>query len=126
MQTTPFLLLAILYICHYIADFQLTTSKMIEAKANGGKYLPIMQHAGIHALLMAVCLVLFGVKWQTTILLFLLQFVSHFLIDMGKGRINKFYPTTADVSQKIYWQLYGFDQLMHSFVIITMCYFAVY
>lgn len=101
MQTTPFLLLAILYICHYIADFQLTTSKMIAAKANGEKTPLLMQHAAIYALHMAVCLILFGVKWQTTILLILMQFVSHFLIDIGKGRINKSYPQTADVSQKL-------------------------
>ena len=70
MQTHPILLLAALFMCHYIADYQLTTPKMIAAKSHGKTYLPILQHAVIHATLMTICLLLFGVNFQIGLYLF--------------------------------------------------------
>ncbi len=46
MQTHPILLLAALFMCHYIADYQLTTKKMIIAKSHGKNYLPILTYIG--------------------------------------------------------------------------------
>lgn len=111
--------------CHYIADYQLTTPKMIAAKSHGKTYLPILQHAVIHATLMTICLLLFGVNFQIGLYLFVLQLVTHFLIDVGKGRINKRFPKTADTTQKIYWQVYGLDQFLHTMVILIMSFIAV-
>ena len=110
-----------LLICHYLADFCLTTPAMIRAKADGRNVWPIMLHAGIHALLMGLCLLAWGISWKMLLLLMLVEWGSHFLIDTAKGRITAHYPVLADQQQKPYWMLYGFDQLLHLLVIVYIC-----
>lgn len=119
------LLLIVLLICHFLADFCLTTPKMIRAKADGRNIWPILLHAGVHALLVGVCLLAFGVSWRLMLLLMLAELVTHFLIDTGKGRITARFPKLADMQQKPYWMLYGFDQLLHQLVIIGIWYYAI-
>lgn len=120
------LLLIVLLICHYLADFCLTTPKMIQAKADGRNIWPILLHASVHALLMGLCLLVFGVSWKLLLLLMLAELVSHFLIDTAKGRLTAHFPKLADMQQKPYWMLYGFDQLLHQGVIIGIWYYAIF
>ena len=99
-------LLIVLLICHYIADFCLTTPAMIKAKADGRNIWPILLHAGVHALLAGVCLLVFRVSWKLLLMLMLAELVSHFLIDTCKGRLTARFPKLADIQQKPYWILY--------------------
>ena len=115
-------LLIVLLICHYLADFCLTTPAMIRAKADGRNVGPILLHAGIHAILMGLCLLLSGVHWKLLLLLMLAELVTHFLIDTGKGRLTARFPKLADMQQKPYWMLYGLDQLLHLLVIVCIWY----
>ena len=119
------LLLLALLACHYLADFCLTTSKMIQAKADGKNIWPILLHAGVHALLVGVCLLFFGVSLKLMLLLILAEHVTHFLVDTGKGCITARFPKLADMRQKPYWMLYGFDQLLHQLVIVGIWYYAI-
>lgn len=119
------LLLISLLICHYLADFCLTTPAMIKAKADGRKAGPILLHASIHAMLMGLCMLVFGVSWKLLLLLVLAELVSHFLIDTCKGRLTARFPKLADLQQKPYWILYGFDQLLHLLVIVGIWFFSV-
>ena len=115
-------LLLILLACHYLADFCLTTPSMIKAKADGRNVWPILLHAGIHAVLMGLCLLIWGVAWEMLLLLMLAELVSHFLIDTAKGRLTAHFPKLADMQQKPYWMLYGLDQLLHLLVIVCIWY----
>ena len=115
-------LLLILLACHYLADFCLTTPSMIKAKADGRNVWPILLHAGIHAVLMGLCLLMWGVAWEMLLLLMLAELVSHFLIDTAKGRLTDRFPKLADMQQKPYWMLYGLDQLLHLLVIVCIWY----
>jgi len=115
-------LLLILLACHYLADFCLTTPSMIKAKADGRNVWPILLHAGIHAVLMGLCLLIWGVAWEMLLLLMLAELVSHFLIDTAKGRLTARFPKLADMQQKPYWMLYGLDQLLHLLVIVCIWY----
>jgi len=119
------LLLISLLVCHYLADFVLTSPSMIRAKADGKTLLPIMLHAAIHALLMAVCLLLFGATWQVWALLVGVEWISHFLIDTAKGRLTALFPLLANSQQKPYWALYGFDQLLHLLIIVLIWFLAI-
>lgn len=114
------LLLVSLLVCHYMADYCLTTPSMIRAKADGRRLWPIMFHASIHAGLVGLCMLLWEVSWRLLSLLVLLEFVSHFLIDTAKGRLTARYPVLADMQRKPYWMLYGFDQLLHLLVIVLI------
>ena len=111
------LLLIALLVCHYLADYCLTLPVMIRAKADGKTYWPIVLHSIVHAALVGVCLLLWSVSWSQMLMLMALEMVSHFIIDTAKGRLSASFPVLADVQRKLYWMLYGFDQLLHQMVI---------
>ena len=119
------LLLIVLLVCHYLADFVLTTPSMIAAKAVGKPLLPIAGHAGVHAGLVAVCLAVAGTPAAILAELSGLEWLSHLLIDAGKGLATRQYPTLADNSHKPYWVLFGFDQLLHLVMIVMIWHFAL-
>lgn len=116
------LLLATLLICHYLADFCFTSPSMIKAKSDGGNPWPILLHASIHAGLVGICLLSWGVSWKLLLMLILFELVSHFLIDTAKGRLTAHYSILGDMQKKPYWMLYGFDQLLHLLVILMIGY----
>ena len=122
---TAFPLLISLLVCHFLADYCLTTPQMIEAKATG-KHLPhIVLHAAVHAVLIGVVLLVFEVTFAIIAWLFALELVTHFVIDYGKGFLGRRFPSLSDNTKKAFWVLYGFDQLLHLLVIVMIVYCAV-
>ena len=122
----PVLLLIALLICHYLADFCLTMPMMIRAKADGKNVWPILLHAAVHALLMGVCIFLFGVDLETLVLLMGLELTSHFAIDTFKARITSAIPQLAYARRKPYWIVYGLDQLLHQLIVVAIWFLATY
>ena len=114
------LALSALLLCHYLGDFCLTTKSMIRAKSNGKEYFPILLHAGVHAMLMALALALFGVSFQGCAVAFLIELVSHFIIDTAKSKLSIMYEVLRDNTHKPYWMVYGFDQLLHILVVVAI------
>lgn len=119
------ILLVTLLICHYLADFCFTSPSMIKAKADGRNLWPILLHASVHALLIGLCLLLWGIAWDLLLLLMSVELISHFLIDTGKGRLTSYYPLLADQHKKPYWMLYGFDQLLHLLIIVIIWNYSI-
>ena len=119
------LLLTALLVCHYLADFCLTMPMMIRAKADGRNPWPIALHAAIHAVLMGLCLWIYGTGWQLLLVLMTIELVTHFGIDVSKARISYKFPLLSDSGKKPYWMLYGFDQLLHQMVVILIWYLAI-
>lgn len=118
-------LLAFLLVCHYLADFCFTTPAMIKAKAEGRTLWPIFVHAGIHAGLMGLCFLFWGVSWKLLLILVMVELLSHFLLDTAKGKMMGHLPIFADIQRKAYWMLYGFDQLLHLMIIIAIWYCCI-
>jgi len=115
-----------LFICHFLADFTpLSTPWMLNAKRLGKPVGPIFMHAVTHAALMAIALAFF-VSPNTKLYagLFLFQLATHFLIDVWKGRMNGWFPALQNPANKSHWAMFGFDQLLHAVVIITMAHYA--
>lgn len=73
---------------------------------------------------MWVIMLNFGVKSPMLLRLYALQLLSHFLFDVLKGRCTVWFPITANFAAKPYWIVMGFDQLLHSTVIMLMVYWA--
>lgn len=119
------ILLIALLVCHYLADFCLTLPIMIRAKANGKQLWPIVLHSMVHAVLMGLCLLLFGVSVLTTLYLMVAEAMSHFIIDLSKARLSNHVPRLADATGKPYWMLYGLDQLLHQLVVVGIWAYAV-
>ncbi len=124
IMMSPTLLLISLLVCHYLADFCLTTPKMIRAKADGRDLWPIMLHAAIHAGLMAICLLLWSISWKAVLLAIAVEWITHFLIDLAKARLSIRFLILTDQQQKPYWMLYGLDQLLHQLVIVGVWYYC--
>ncbi|MBQ9215138.1 MAG: DUF3307 domain-containing protein [Prevotella sp.] len=116
-MNTGILLIALL-VSHYLADYCLTRPMMIRAKADGKNVWPILLHASIHAVLMGLCLLVWGAQWTTLVWLMGVELVTHFAIDLTKARLSFHFPQLADAKQKSYWMLYGLDQLLHQLVVV--------
>lgn len=116
-----------LFICHFLADYtHLSTAWMLNAKRLGKPLYPIFTHAFIHASLMLVLLALvFGFSGLKLAALFGFQLITHFLIDVWKGRMNGWFPALQSPANKWHWIVFGFDQLLHSLAIIGMSLYAV-
>jgi hypothetical protein len=113
-----------LFICHFVADYtHLSTSWMLDAKRLGKPFLPILTHAMVHTLLMGIFLGCMGIS--NTFLLMGLQLITHFIIDVWKGRMNNLFPELQYPLNKWHWIVFGFDQLLHSIIIILMAYYSI-
>ncbi len=114
-------LLAVLLLTHYLGDFtHLSTPRMLEAKATGRSISWIGAHAGVHAVLgLAVGLV---ARPTGGILLaaFVLELVTHFLIDTGRAKLCASFPSCATTDNDAYWYLLGVDQLLHGWVLLAI------
>ena len=125
-MTNVVLLLIVLLVCHYLADFCLTTPVMIRAKADGRNLWPIALHATIHTVLIGSCLLVYGIGWLLLLVLMMTELVSHFAIDILKTQISIRFPYWSDNRHKPYWIMYGFDQLLHQIIVVVIWYLAVH
>lgn len=118
-------LLIILFACHFLADYtHLSTNWMLAAKRIGTPTFPIFCHALVHTLLMGFSLMIVNhfhrIEFNMFLFSMLLQLISHFLIDVWKGRMNVWFPALQSPANKWHWIVFGFDQLLHAIVIIFM------
>lgn len=123
MTNTVLYTLLLLQACHWAADFTaLSTPWMLQAKAKGTPLLPIAVHAGVHGVLMAAAVGLLG--WGSAAALWVLgiEWGTHFIIDVSKGRLQARFPHLNDAGQSAYWALFGLDQWLHQAVIVGMVY----
>ena len=119
MQT---ILLLSLFFCLFLGDFtHLSTKWMLDAKRVGQPIFPILCHAIVHGCLMSIAL-LFFVSIQSQIYWHLVEFqiITHFIIDVWKGKMNVWFPELANPVNKLHWYVFGIDQFFHATVIIIM------
>ncbi len=115
------LILIFLNVCHFLCDYTwLSTNWMLSAKRIGRPLFPIFVHALLHAVFMLGVVVVYAGSWQLSLFLFGVQLVTHFWIDVLKGRCNVWFPQVSSPMNKIHWVVFGFDQLLHQVVIIIM------
>lgn len=115
-----FEILLLLNICHLLADFTwLSTSKMLNAKKFGTPLLPILLHAGVHGILQTIVVWTYtGGYWQLALLIGIIQTITHFIIDIWKGRMNGWFPILQQNTNYWYWSVFGIDQYLHQAILI--------
>ena len=119
--------LASLGFCHLLGDYtHLSTSQMLSAKRFGTPLFPIFVHAMVHTLLMGYALKFLGFDDWVILKMMALQCISHFLIDVLKGKMNKWFPSVQSPINKWHWVIFGIDQYMHYLVIVYMSVYCVY
>jgi hypothetical protein len=92
---------------------------MLKAKAIGKPIEPIAAHGLVHATLCFIACICFC-RLELAIFAFVLMFITHTAIDIFKGRLQASNEAFASPSNKLHWVLFGFDQLLHQFVLITI------
>lgn len=95
---------------------------MLDAKRIGKPLSPIFLHAFVHAALMCIVMSFYGVSNVQLFACTVLQLVSHFMIDVLKGRCNIWFPVVSSPANKHHWYIFGLDQLLHQAAIIVMAY----
>jgi hypothetical protein len=114
---TAILLLVFLQVKHFLADFCLQTPRMLSGRdiyLHWGR----AEHAGLHAILSFLALMLVGGSLVAALVLSVAEFFVHYNIDWAKGRhaaTRKHSPSDPE-----YWRAFGFDQLMHQLTYVVI------
>ncbi|MGE0567872.1 MAG: DUF3307 domain-containing protein [Bacteroidia bacterium] len=120
------ILLLALGFCHWMADFtHLSTDWMLNAKRYGKPLYPILMHALVHAILFFVAVFIITNDFYKAAMAFGIQWPTHFIIDLLKGKIQWHFKSLNDPTNKFHWWLFGFDQFLHFTVIVTIVRFCV-
>jgi hypothetical protein len=122
MVGTFFLLFIGLELKHYIADYFLQPGWMLGGKGDfrqPGGYA----HAGIHAGLSAVVLLVAGTPLATLAALVVAEFVVHYGLDYAKIHYSK--GVHVDTQPRRFWSLHGVDQITHQLTYAAMIYIAL-
>jgi hypothetical protein len=122
MTALFFGLLLGLEIKHYIADYLLQPGWILVGKGDflkPGGYA----HAGIHAAMSLVLLLVCGTSIGLALVLFVAEFVIHYLLDYGKIQYSRGVEVEAHPSR--FWALHGLDQLLHQLTYAGMIYVVI-
>lgn len=118
-----FLLLFVgLELKHLVADYFLQPGWMLAGKGDfrkPGGYA----HAGLHAALTGVVLLLADVPVQTLALLVIAEFVVHYVLDYSKISYSR--GVHADTNPPRFWALHGVDQFAHQLTYAAIIWVAL-
>lgn len=117
-----FILFIGLELKHYLADYFLQPAWIISGKGDfrqPGGYA----HAGIHAAMTGVVLLVAGTALPLIGLIMVGEFVVHYLLDYGKIH----YSTGVHITNKPsrFWALHGIDQMLHQLTYAAIIYLVI-
>jgi len=118
-STTLLLMMVLLIIKHYLADFPLQT-KYMNKKTNAKNWVgPLLAHSGLHASL--TMLVFLPFIWLPGALFFAIgDLIVHTVVDYWRARharhLNQF--------QKAFWNVLGLDQMLHHLTYVAAAFIA--
>ena len=112
-----YLLLALLFIKHFACDYPFQTPWMLNKSAKKGWLAPLTAHAAVHgwATYMIVLFITFAVDPAFAILLGAIDFAAHWIIDYWKAQ-----RTSVAFGSRKFWNLLGFDQLLHNLTYLAI------
>ena len=121
MTTTAFIMLGLLFVKHFVADFVLQTEQMVREKGHYGEQGGI-DHASIHAFL--TLLVLFFAMplfSSSALVIALLDGFIHYHIDWAKVQLSR----GLTPKDNKFWMWIGVDQLLHYMTYLGIVYVTV-
>ena len=108
-----------LEIKHYIADYFLQPAWILVGKGDirhPGGYA----HAGIHAVLSGVVLLIAGTPLPILAGLVVAEWVVHYILDYAKIHYSR--GVHVDTSPRRFWALHGIDQITHQLTYAAIIY----
>ncbi len=120
MDGTYTALMAALLFGHFLGDFSpLLTSRMLAAKESGAAPGWILGHAGVHAVLVGMAVMLVVAPPVLVLgLAVLIELSTHFVIDVLRARVGVVRPEMQDPANRRFWFILGLDQLAHGLVLV--------
>ena len=107
---------------HFIADYFLQPGWMLAGKGDfrqPGGYA----HAGVHAGLTALVLLLAQSPFETLLLVVAAEFVVHYLLDYSKIHYSR--GVHVDTQPSRFWSLHGLDQITHQLTYAAIIYIVL-
>lgn len=111
------LLITFLLVKHFIWDFWYQPPYMWQNKGTFGHWGGIV-HSGIHAVT-TFAILLFFTAMPIAVMAMIFEFILHYLTDYAKMNINRVKGWGATTHNE-FWQLTGFDQLVHQLTYIAI------
>jgi hypothetical protein len=103
-----------LLISHLIFDYgKALTPSMIRDKSIGKIGWPIAIHALLHSIGVISILLLNGIDLKLSMTLGIFEFVTHFTIDILKGKIENTFKNLKNPKNPYHWHLFQIDQFLH-------------
>ena len=117
-----FILLLIYQVKHYIADFPLQREYMLrKTMPNWDFAIPLALHCSVHTLgTFIICMIYAPSLWW----LALVDFAIHFVIDRLKSG-PRYFGRFNNLSKPGFWNVLGFDQMLHHITHIYFIYVIV-
>lgn len=106
-----FLLLIVFQLKHFICDYPLQGTYMLEKLRATNWVLPLAAHAAVHATATFLIAIWFSI--HLAIILAITDFILHFTIDRLKASPN--YGGRFKPDQPYFWWALGADQMAHHF-----------
>jgi hypothetical protein len=107
---------------HIVADYFLQPGWMVTGKGDlremGG-----YAHAGLHAVLSGLVLLVAQVPLLVTLGVVVLEFLVHYALDYAKLRYSAGVDAQANPSR--YWRMHGIDQAAHQLTYAVILYVAL-
>ena len=119
MFDSIFVLLALLFIKHWVVDFVIQTQAEIAHKGTYGHSDGIV-HSLKHGVGTFIVFWAFVADWPFAVVVGSIDAVIHYHIDWIKMRFG-----TKDMSTKAFWRQFGLDQLAHALTYIALVWVAV-
>lgn len=111
-----YILLALLFIKHFLCDYPFQTLWMLNKSAKTGWFFPLTAHAAVHGWATYMILIFMSTGDPGfALLLGLLDFTAHWVIDYWKAQ-----RTSAEFGSRRFWNLLGFDQLLHNLTYLAI------
>jgi hypothetical protein len=118
------LLLTLLFIKHFLADFVFQTEWMVKGKGlESGWLLPLYCHASVHQIF-TLAILFFYVDISTAIVVAFLEKVAHIIIDRTKASPSLL-GRYKDISRPAFWNALGADQLAHALTYIAIATYVI-
>ena len=117
-------LLFVLNLAHFLGDFTPLNQWFIAAKKYGKPVWLVACHGAVNGALYGIAAGLFA-GMKAALLAFATETVTHTIIDVLKGRINKRFPVVEDTGKPVHWMVMGADQFLHQVVlifIVSLCF----
>jgi len=120
MTEQAVVLLAFLFVGHFLGDFTpLASARIQEAKVAGRPLAPIALHSLIHAVLLGIAVAAIARPEPILALAAVtIEFWTHLGLDWLRGKMSARRPALGDPSQRIFWTALGLDQLAHTLVLV--------